>query len=36
MNISASCCSAQEYPHGGRFSTASRGNSAPAPLTPDR
>ena len=36
QNISASRCSAQEYPSGGRFSTASRGNSDPAPLTPDR
>ena len=36
QNISASPCRSQEYPHGGRFSTASRGNSDPAPLTPDR
>jgi len=36
QNISASRCNAQEYPSGGRFSTASRGNSDPAPLTPDR
>ena len=35
-NICASRCSCQEYPHGGRFSTASRGNSDPAPLIPGR
>ena len=34
--MTASRCSAHEYPHGGRSSTASRGNSDPAPLIPDR
>jgi hypothetical protein len=36
LNISARRCNRQEYPSGGKFSTASRGNSDPAPLTPDR
>ena len=36
QNICASRCNAHEYPHGGRFSTASRGNSDSAPLIPDR
>ena len=36
QNISASRCNCQEYPSGAKFSTASRGNSDPAPLTPDR
>ncbi len=34
--ISASRCNCQEYPSGGKFSTASRGNSDNTPLTPDR
>jgi hypothetical protein len=34
--MTASRCIAQEYPPGGRFSTASRGNSDTAPFTPDR
>jgi len=34
--MTASCCSAHEYPHGGRPSTASRGNSDGTPLIPDR
>jgi hypothetical protein len=36
QNICASRCSGQEYPHGGKFSTASRGNSDGTPLIPDR
>jgi hypothetical protein len=36
QNISASRCRPQEYPSGGRFSTASRGNSDGTPLTPAR
>jgi hypothetical protein len=36
QNITASRCRSQENPHGGRFSTPSRGNSDPAPLIPDR
>ena len=33
QNISASRCNCQEYPSGGKFSTASRGNSDNTPLT---
>ena len=36
LAISARRCSCQEYPHGGRFSTASRGNSDGTPFTPAR
>jgi hypothetical protein len=34
--ISASCCSRQEYPHGGRFSTASRQCRSATPFSRDR
>jgi hypothetical protein len=36
QNISASRCRPQEYPSGGKFSTASRGNSDDTPLIPAR